>query len=96
MTGGMPAGYSAALDEIYHLRQLLALEAEAAAVVLSYKTLPQGARAALERSVARMRAAVRGDTAGALHGWTSLTLQQMLLDADGSATLTRSQWEAGL
>ncbi len=92
MTGTMPAGYSAALDEIFRLRQLLALEAESAESVLSYRTLPANARATVEHAIIRMRSGARGDTLAALDGWSSLTLQNMLINAGGSATLSRTQW----
>jgi len=84
--------YSHALDEIYRLRVALAYEAHVATSLLTYATLPSGARAQLEDMVDRARAAARGEVAyrrlidDELRG-------RILRNAGASETLTRHQWE---
>lgn len=85
--------YSAALDEIYWLRVALAVEAEAQAGNLNFKTFPKSQRKATEQSIARMQACARGERP---ERYRSLSLSWLdgLFDAlGGRRTLTRHQWE---
>ena len=81
---------SRALDEIYALRLLLASEARILEAHLDYKTFPRSRRGIAEQSVARMRAAVRGDVQP--HNWQAA--KREYTNIYGAQTLTRFQWLA--
>lgn len=88
------AHYSAALDEVYRQRCALVYEAQVLEEYLTYATLPKALRRTVKEQVARMRAAARGETREAYAEVPSLLAQELLRAAGGSATLTRSAWEA--
>lgn len=86
--------YSAALDEIYRLRQALAYEALVCAVHGDYKTFPKSRRDVLANQVERMQKAARGLSGHAYGGLMGQSLRLALRDAGASETLTRTQFEA--
>ena len=94
MSADMLAHYSAALDEIYRLRQLLAYEARVVEATLDYKSFPKSRRAAHEAQVERMRFAARGNAEDEVGNLSHLSLRACMREAGMPDTLTRSQWEA--
>lgn len=89
----MLAHYSAALDEIYRLRQALAYEASVLAVHLGYASFPKSRRGHAENQVERMRQAARGATLEAYHDTSHLSLGHAAREAGVPKTLTRGEWE---
>jgi hypothetical protein len=92
-TDDMLRYYSAALDEIYHLRRALQFEARVVeAHYEDYKTFPKTRRAIAEEQVARMRTAATGKTERAYAG-----MNQQSLDASANEAmpdgLSRSRFE---
>lgn len=84
-------GYSAALDEIFRLRALMAYEARALNAHLSYKTFPKSRRSIAEAQVERMKAAARGQAISVIGAiaWP----HDHLAWAGADQCLTRSQFE---
>ncbi len=87
---------SAALDEIYQLRRLLAYEACIVNATLQYATLPKGRRAVMKQQVERMRQAARGEVTSALAGRSSEVYRRALRESGAKETLTRFEWEERL
>lgn len=85
--------YSKALDEIYRLRAMLAMEANVLERHLSLKTFPKSRRRPAEDSVAVMRAAARGESRTIVLGSSWTTRKAALRTAGAGETLTRSEWE---
>ena len=82
--------YSAALDHIYELRGVLAVEVcTIRHQVLQFVSLPIRARNTLQASVIRMRHATRGNTSD----YYPFPRKTMLTELGAPATLTRYQWE---
>lgn len=91
MTDDELAHYSAALDEVYALRAILAGEALRVEADLSLKSFPKSRRGFAEEAAERLRAAARGDYWPAYH---HLKRPKMYLRECGAReTLTRSSWE---
>jgi collagenase-like PrtC family protease len=88
-----PEDYSAALDEIYRLRQALAYEADVVTAQTDLK-LSKRRRSEIDASVERLRAAARGEAQRVYAGTSSLSLRGSLKRAGAPDTLTRWQWEA--
>jgi hypothetical protein len=86
--------YSAALDEIYRLRQALAIEARSTEAHLQFKTFPKSQRPYAERQIARMRAAARGEATQAYQDFDSVRSENALRAAGADVSLSRHQWEA--
>jgi len=90
----MLAHYSAALDEIYLLRQALAVEAAAVERVLRrYTSLPKGVRTQLGSVLERLVLAARGQTSMAYRDYDADQRHDALRAVGASTTLTRSEWE---
>src|SRR5690606_24959798 len=89
-TGAVMSDLSRALDEIYALRLLLASEARILEAHLVHKTFPKSRRGVAEQSVARMRAAVRGD----VKPHDPQSARRAYAAVYGAQTLTRYQWLA--
>lgn len=87
------AAYSAALDEIYRLREALAYEAVVTDTHLAYRTFPKSRRGSAENQVERMRAAARGESQRAYAPVSHLVLRHCLGEAGASETLTRHQFD---
>lgn len=85
--------YSAALDEIYRLRQLLAYEALCVRATLEYRTFPKSRRDVHERQIKRLQAAARGQSQVVTAPISSTVLRHALTEAGASDLLTRWQWE---
>lgn len=85
--------YSKALDEIWHLRRALAMEATIADNLLHYSTLPLTGRRALEQMRERGRGAANGRVQECYRMFSGDMLRQALLDAGAPETLTRHAWE---
>jgi hypothetical protein len=85
---------SAALDEIYRLRQVLAYEACGIEAHLDYATFPKSRRAVAEDQVARMRLAAAGHSQAAYAGKSHTVMRMALREAGASETFTRNQWQA--
>lgn len=85
--------YSAALDELFRLRLLVAMYADHTEADLTYRTYPKSRRPIVEERVKGLRAAARGETSGVLAGKDGNRLKRSLQDAGGNPTLTRWQWE---
>ena len=81
---------SAAVDEIFFLRALLADEASITEAHLDYKTFPKSRRGEAQAQVDRMRRAARGDLDGAAR--EGFVAKRALLQAEASQTLTNDQW----
>lgn len=89
----MLAHYSAALDEIYRLRSLLAYEAEVLSVHLTFMGFPKSRRPVAETQVKRMRQAACGCSE---HTYVKIPPANMAFVrtvAGMEPTLTRGQWE---
>jgi hypothetical protein len=83
--------YSAALDEIFRLRVILAYEAKVTAAHLSLKTFPKSRREAADRQIERMTAAATGQSHAA---YGQIAYPKRALSAVGaSECLTRDDWE---
>lgn len=96
----MLAHYMAALDEIYRLRCALVIEARGVEADLLLATFPKSRRRYAEERVERMRAAVRGEADQAYKdrldpgsGGLRTGVQELLIAAGASPTLTRHEWE---
>jgi hypothetical protein len=86
--------YSAALDEVYRLRAVLAYESHVLKAHLELKTFPKSRRTIAEDQVARMRATARYGTQGRRHSQDLFCdLKTALSDAGAAETLTRSAFE---
>lgn len=85
--------YSAALDEIYRLREALAYEAGGIENHTSYATFPKSRRSIAAQQIERMRSAARGDSQVAYAGLNSAVLRGALREAGAPDTLTRWQFE---
>lgn len=88
---GLLEFYSAALDEIYALRTVLAAQADIVEAHLSLRSFPKSRRQVAEEQVEGMRQAARG-------AWRSVyaTIRRpknVLAHAGASETLTRWEWE---
>lgn len=83
---------SAAVDEIYVLRAMLADEARIIEAHLSYKTFPKSRREIAERQIARMRAVARGETEGLERVAGSGSRKAALRWAGADECLTNAQW----
>lgn len=90
----MLAHYSAALDEVFRLRQALAYEARVSESLLSYTSLPVGARKKAEGQVERMRRSARGEVEAVYAEVPNHHRQSVMRQAGMHPTLTRGQWEA--
>lgn len=86
------AELSAALDEIYMLRQLCAYEAAIRAADLGYATYPKSRRKVGEERIERLRQAARGEVDVAIAGTSYLSLRHGLREAGASETMTRHVW----
>lgn len=86
------AELSAALDEVYLLRALLAREARVAEEHGRLKTFPASRRADLERSIADMRAAAGGGAREVFADTPVGMISQMLSDAGVKTGLTRGMF----
>lgn len=87
----MLAHYSAALDEIFRLRQAAAWEAHMLGWALMYATLPKRVRAQLETAREALAATARG-----VDRYSELPAESRALAmaaAKAPPTLTRHQWE---
>lgn len=85
--------YSAALDEVYMLRLLLASESRTLEAHLEYKTFPKTRRGFAAESVERMRTAVlRGAHAAISRSFSSMRRRASMIGMP--ETLTRTGWEA--
>lgn len=93
MTAPDPAKYGFALDEIYALRAGAAYEATVLADVLTYATLPAGARERLTHAHKRLQEAARGGWDDAWGGLTTTQQKEALRSAGAAETLTRARWE---
>lgn len=83
--------YTAALDEIYRLRVILAHEAQIQEGHLAFASFPKSRRKVAERSIERMREAARGHSKTAT---VAIPLwKQALKSAGASETFTRADWE---
>lgn len=88
------ANYSAALDEIWHLRRALAYEARVVeAHYEGYKTFPKRRRPIAEKQVERMRLAAVGKGVEAYAGQIMVGNEYKHL-TNGKGTLTRAEFEA--
>ncbi len=86
-------GYSAALDEIFRLRCVLAYEARIIEAHLDLATFPKSRRPIAEDQVRRMRAAAGGNATETYRNLDWWKLKRALGDAVGADMLTRHQWE---
>lgn len=86
--------YSAALDEIYLLRQAAAYEAHVLSSLLTYSTLPKGAREQVEAIAPRLEALARGEQRVAYAHVDNECRQRVMARAGMLPTFTRSRWEA--
>lgn len=86
--------YSAALDEVYRLRTLLAVEGSILANHLDYKTFPKSRREIAEAQVSRMYRAARGESQDAIAEHPNMRRRQCRDDAGMPETLTRAAWES--
>lgn len=81
---------SAAVDEIYFLRALIADEAAIIEAHLDYKTFPKTRRAIAEQQVERLRRVARGEM------WTAtrdkFDQHRALRTADADTFLTNAMW----
>jgi hypothetical protein len=94
MTNEEMKHYSAALDEIWWLRQALAYEAQVIeAQALDIPRLAKGRREILERRVESMKQAARGEVIQAYADRKSFSLRNAMKLAGAPETLTRHQWE---
>lgn len=87
------AVFSAALDEIYALRQALAYEALVVDNHLAYRTFPKSRRDHAEQQVARMQACARGDAKATYDRDTWASRRHALREAGASDTLTSAEWQ---
>lgn len=85
---------SAALDEIYALRELVAYEAGVREADLTYATYPKGRRDIARDRIQKLRCAARGQVALAIASTPYASLRAALREAGAKETLTRSAWEA--
>ena len=85
--------YSAALDEIFRLRCVLAYEARIIEAHLDLATFPKSRRPIAEDQVGRMRAAAGGAAVETYRNLDWWKLKAQLLEATGNDMLTRRQWE---
>lgn len=86
--------HSAAIDEIYRLRTLLAWESALLELHTSYVSFPKRRLPFAQESIERMRAAARGNPdAQTLQSKSNAAVRQARDDAGMSQTLTNSQWE---
>lgn len=96
MTDEEMAYYSAALDEIWAMRGLMAAEARVLEAHLELKSFPKSRREYAQESVERMREAARGgaveirDTWGEEYRRAATELRSI----GAKETLTRAAWEA--
>lgn len=83
---------SAALDEIYRLRSLLAYEADVLAVHADYSRFPKSRKGVVAASLGRMRLAARGGSGAAIAGisWRSLAASRLM--AGAAESLTVQSW----
>jgi hypothetical protein len=88
------APYSAALDEIYRLRQAFAYEAHIATALLSYASLPKNARTQIEALRARCLRSAQGHAASEYAHLPNELRQRVMRNASMLPTLTRGQWES--
>lgn len=94
MSDEMLRQYSAALDEVYRLRTLLAVEGSILAAHLTYKTFPKSRRGIAEEQVDRMYRAARGESRDVLAEHPDRRRRQGRGDAGMPETLTRAAWES--
>lgn len=87
------AHYSAALDEIWRLRRLLAYEAGVLEAHLGYKSFPKTRRAFAEQQVARMQDAARGHSDKEAVATHSLSTRHITQGLGMKQTLTCHAWE---
>lgn len=87
--------YSAALDEIYRLRTLLAYEAGTLAAHTEYKTFPKSRQRFAQASIARMQAASRGEIDAQLVSnlGSDLAVRSARKEAGMPDPMTRQDWE---
>lgn len=83
---------SAAIEEIYLLRAILADEAAIVEAHLSYRTFPKTRRPYAEAQVERMRHAARGGMYEAVRG--KFNAKRALRTAGADECLTNHQWLA--
>jgi hypothetical protein len=84
--------YSRALDEIYRQRQAAAYEAHVITGVLTFASLPKGARVQLEALRERLWLTARGEDC--YDHVDSELRQRVMAIARMPKALTRHQWEA--
>ena len=85
--------YSAALDEIYRLRTLLAWEADVLAATAGYRSFPKSRQEIAQQSIARMRAAARGEAAAQVLAESNTAVRYARDEAGMAQLMTRAQWE---
>jgi hypothetical protein len=95
-TDALLDAYSAALDEVYRLRTVLALQAMGQAADLSMKTFPKSRRGWAEKRITECQDAACGQSSRVLAGKDSNVLRAARTHAGVPQTLTREQWEASL
>lgn len=83
---------SAAVDEIYFLRAILADEAAIIEAHLGYKTFPKTRRKYAEEQVQRLRRIARGELYSASR--KDFNQKRALRTADAEECLTNAQWAA--
>lgn len=88
------AELSAALDEVFQLRRVLAYEAGVTSAHLSMRSFPKSRRVIAEGSVERMRAAARGGVRPAYGDVASWAFRSAMQDAGAPETLTRAAFAA--
>lgn len=89
-------GYSAALDEVFRLRQLCAYEALGHRASLDYATFPKSRRRVAQDSVTRLQRAARGESASVTAPLSWQVLRHALREAAAPEGLTRSSFEETL
>lgn len=83
---------SAAVDEIYHLRAMLADEARIISALLDYRSFPKSRREIAQRQIERMKAAACGVLGGFERVGSEYTRKSSLSWAGADECLTNSQW----
>lgn len=88
----MLALLTGALDEVYALRVLMAMNAVVTEATLDYKSFPKSRRAFSEHQVAVMRAAASGDHKAAYIEAHQHRGPQILEEVAGDSCMTNGQW----
>ncbi len=96
MSNSLFVYYSAALDEIWRLRCILAYEARVVEAHTSLKTFPKSRRAYAEKQIEHMRAAARGKSKDVYAGLDQRAVLSALKTAGADQGLSAPQFQESL